>query len=129
MSPKSEIRLFVIVPVFGNWDETMDCLRALEAQTTRQFDVLIADDGSPELPPPDIHGLSLTTYLRHPHRGFAANCNAAAREAIRRGATHLLFLNNDTAFSLRFLEAWLSTVAVLPEAILSPNIYWYDDPA
>jgi len=122
------IRLHVIVPVFGNWPDTIDCLRMLAEQESRDFSVILADDGSPEPPPPEVHSFPLVQYIRGPHVGFAANCNAAARLAHARGATHLLFLNNDTAFNPRFIGAWLQTVRELPDALLGPLIYWHHDP-
>jgi GT2 family glycosyltransferase len=122
------VRLHVIVPVFGNWADTIDCVRMLAEQENKDFSVILADDGSPELPPPEVHSFPLVQYIRGPHVGFAANCNAAARLAYARGATHLLFLNNDTAFNPRFIGAWLQTVSELPKALLGPLIYWHHDP-
>ena len=75
-SPAGEIRLFVIVPVYGNWEDTHDCLAALAAQTCGQFEVLVADDGSPVPPPACVGQFPFVRYTRRSHRGFAANCNA-----------------------------------------------------
>jgi GT2 family glycosyltransferase len=125
---KTEIRLLVIVPVFGNWADTIDCLRMLAEQESRDFVVIVADDGSPDPPPAEVHSFPFVRYIRGPHVGFAANCNAAARLAHAQGATHLLFLNNDTAFSPRFIGEWLRTVGEFPDALLGPLIYWHHDP-
>ena len=122
----SDIRLWVILPVYGNWQDTHACLSALDAQSAGGFRVLIADDGSPTPPPPSILCWDFAEYVRGEHRGFAANCNAAAGQAIERGATHLLFLNNDTVFAPAFMAAWLRTIAGMPDAILSPLIYRFD---
>ena len=122
------VRLHVIVPVFGNWADTIDCLRMLAGQESRDFSVILADDGSPEPPPAEVHSFPFVCYTRGEHVGFAANCNTAARLAHARGATHLLFLNNDTAFSPRFIGEWLRTVRKLPEALVGPLIYWHHDP-
>lgn len=122
------IRLHVIVPVFGNWPDTIDCLRMLAAQESQDFSVILADDGSPEPPPAEAHSFPFVQYIRGPHVGFAANCNAAARLAHAQAATHLLFLNNDTAFNSRFIATWLQTARELPDALLGPLIYWHHDP-
>ncbi len=129
MSRKNEIRLVVIIPVYGNWDDTLATLDALAKQDCKQFHVLIADDGSPSPPPPGIHNYEFAVYHRQPHGGFAVNCNRAARAALDRGATHLLFLNNDTDFSRDFAGGWLRTIANLPNAIISPVIFWFKNPA
>jgi len=122
------IRLYVIVPVFGNWADTIDCLRMLAEQESKGFSVILADDGSPDPPPAEVHSFPVVHYIRGQHVGFAANCNAAARLAHTQGATHLLFLNNDTAFSPRFIGEWLRTVRELPDALVGPLIYWHHDP-
>ncbi len=129
MLRRSDIRLYVIVPVYNNWEDTLECLRMLQAQSNSQFQVIIADDGSPSPPPSSIHSLAFAEYVRNSNRGFAGNCNAAATEAMARGATHLLFLNNDTSFSSGFIECWLSTVAATPDGILSPMVYLFEKPS
>jgi len=124
MSLGSNVRLVVVVPVYGNWTDTADCIRALQAQTTSEFRVLIADDGSPTPPPAELTSLDRVQYLVGENLGFAGNCNRAAEAAIADGATHLLFLNNDTEFSSVFIEGWLRALAEYPGAVLSPIIYW-----
>ena len=120
--------VFVIIPVYGNWEDTIECLRALETQTTRDFQILVADDGSPIPPPSAIHQFKLVHYFRNENSGYGSNCNRAAREAIRLGATHLLFLNNDTTFPAGFMEQWNRKAAEIPSAILSPLIFWSHSP-
>ena len=92
------------------------------------FSVILADDGSPDPPPAEVHSFPFVRYVRGPHAGFAANCNRAARIALTQSATHLLFLNNDTAFNPRFIGAWLQTARELPDALVGPLIYWHHDP-
>jgi GT2 family glycosyltransferase len=123
------IRLVVVVPVYANWEDTVACLRDLAAQTNPRFRTLLADDGSPSPPPWEIAQFGFVDYVRHEHSGFAANCNRAAEEAISAGATHLLFLNNDTAFGKDFVDGWLRIAAAMPEATVSPVIYWHSKPA
>jgi GT2 family glycosyltransferase len=120
--------LFVIVPVYGNEADTLDCLRMLGEQSNRDFQVIVSDDGSPNPPPDWIDDFSFITWQRNSHAGFAANCNAGARAALSRGATHLIFLNNDTAFGRDFVAGWLQTIHELPDAIVSPIVYWFDRP-
>ncbi|MBL0159695.1 MAG: glycosyltransferase family 2 protein [Bryobacterales bacterium] len=127
MSLGNNVRLVVVVPVYGNWTDTADCIRALLAQTTSEFRVLIADDGSPTLPPAELTSLDRVQYLVGENLGFAGNCNRAAEAAISDGATHLLFLNNDTEFSSDFVEGWMRALAEYPGAVLSPVIYWVAD--
>lgn len=128
MSRANDLQFFVIIPVYGNWGDTIETLQALAKQECKEFRVLIADDGSPTEAPAAIHNFAFAEYIKQSNLGFGGNCNRAANIAIQQGASHLLFLNNDTAFSPGFIGAWLNTVRSLPQAILSPHIYWFDKP-
>jgi GT2 family glycosyltransferase len=129
MWSESKIRLAVIVPVWGNWHDTAECLHSLSLQTAKDFIVIVADDGSPEPPLRDLWSADSAIYVRYPHRGFAATCNDAAEAAIGRGASHLLFLNSDTICPEELMEGSLRTMERSPEAIISPTIYRHDRPA
>jgi GT2 family glycosyltransferase len=122
------VRLAVVMPVYGNWGDTLDCLGMLAGQTSSDFRLFLADDGSPESPPDAIHDYAFVTYLRKPHGGFASACNAAIEVAANAGYTHVLLLNNDTSFSPGFIEAWLAKAAACPQAIMGPLIFYFDKP-
>jgi GT2 family glycosyltransferase len=122
------IQLTVIIPVYSNWEDTLECLRNLSAQTNPHFRVLLADDGS-NSSPPELTKFDFVNYTRHEHAGFAINCNRAAEEAISAGATHLLLLNNDTAFGPEFVDGWLRVAGAMQDAIVGPLIYWYLKPS
>ena len=124
MSSRSNIKVSIIIPVYNNWGDTIETLRDLAKQELAAFQVLIADDGSPEPAPAEIFQFEFARYYRGTNLGFGGNCNRAAAEAIDCGATHLLFLNNDTEFSKDFVGSWLGAIESLPDAILSPLIYW-----
>lgn len=126
---RTAVRLAVIVPTYGNWADTLECLRLLGEQNAADFHVILADDGSPEPPPREVGAFSFVMYIRFPHAGFAAVCNAAASAAGAAGYTHLLLLNNDTQFGREFIRVWLGKIQELPQAILGPMIYEYDAPA
>lgn len=111
------LRLAVIMPVFGNWADTLDCLGMLADQSSRHFKLYLADDGSPEPAPDAVHACPFVTYLRRPHTGFAATCNAAVDAAADEGCTHVLLLNNDTSFG-----SGIERVACLSATI--PHLAW-----
>lgn len=124
----NDVRLAVIVPTYGNWADCLECMSLLARQACRDFTVVLADDGSHARPPEAILALPFVTYLRLPHRGYAQTCNAAARKAIDLGASHLLLLNDDTAFGPRFIGGWIEKIREKPSAIMAPMIYYFDRP-
>lgn len=127
-APSIPVRLAVIMPVFGNWADTLECLGMLADQSSRQFKLYLADDGSPEPAPDAVHACPFVTYLRRPHTGFAATCNAAVDAAADEGCTHVLLLNNDTSFGPGFIAEWVAKVAAFPLAIMGPVIHYFDAP-
>ena len=128
MDSRLQIRLFIVLPVYGNWGDTLNCLRNLFNQNNADFTVLLADDGSLDPPPAEVAEFGFVRYRRFPHRGFAGNCNAGASEAISLGATHLLFLNSDTVFSNEYIDGWHHAISDRPASILTPVIYFHDEP-
>ena len=128
MLARSKVQLTVILPVYGNWTDTMATLGCLAAQDCDEFRVLVADDGSPTEAPEEMHGFGFVEYSRGSNLGFAGNCNRAAGLAIAGGATHLLFLNNDTEVGEGFIGGWLRFIEERPAVIASPHIYWFDRP-
>lgn len=125
---KGSINLAIIIPVYGNWGDTLDCLNMLAGQSSKHFKLYLADDGSPEPPPCEIDFFEFVTYYRMPHQGFASTCNAAVARAADEGSTHILLLNNDTAFGADFIQTWLEKVTAFPDAIMGPQIYFFDQP-
>ncbi|MDA0789581.1 MAG: glycosyltransferase family 2 protein [Proteobacteria bacterium] len=84
----------VLIVNYNSWGHLRRCLRALDLQTLRSFNVYVLDNASDEPPPEDIvawPGLHLTRQDRN--LGFAAGCNLLAKTA---GASWSIFLNPDT---------------------------------
>lgn len=123
-----DVRLAVIMPVYGNWEDTLDCLGMLAEQSSRHFRLFLVDDGSPDPAPDSISTFPFVTHLRRQHAGFAAACNAGVREAVAQQCTHVLLLNNDTAFGREFITNWLAKISAFPQAILGPIIYYHNHP-
>lgn len=117
-----------VVPTFDNWNVCLQCLACFNAQKNSQFSVVLADDGSASCPPASLARYDFVAYLPLSHAGFAATCNRAAEKALSLGASHLLFLNDDTVFGRHFMEAWYQVIQQNPNDILGPMIYEYHYP-
>ena len=104
-SPADLPLVTVIIPNWNGAHHLPTCLQSLRSQTLREFEVIVADngsiDGSLELLArdyPEVQVLALGE-----NRGFAGACNAAIRAA--RG-TYVALLNNDAEAD----PGWLSEV-------------------
>ncbi|MDO4709193.1 MAG: glycosyltransferase [Pseudomonadota bacterium] len=104
----------IIIPVYGQLETTLNCLRALSAHAPGlPFEVIVVDDASP-----DDSAKTLAQYpgvrliVRKKNGGFVLACNEGAEAA--RGQ-YLVFLNNDTIPQPGWLEALLDTFAQYPD--------------
>jgi GT2 family glycosyltransferase/glycosyltransferase involved in cell wall biosynthesis len=101
-------RATVVIPVYGQFERTLACLRALAAHPPGvPAEVIVVDDGSTDATPdalPQIDGLRY--HRRATNGGFIAACNDGA--SLARGDM-LVFLNNDTIPQPGWLDALLRT--------------------
>src|SRR5690606_29230736 len=116
----------IVIPVHGQLDHTLRCLRALAEWPPRApFEVIVVDDGSRDDSPdvlPAIGGLRY--HRRAENGGFIAACNDGA--ALAQGE-YLVFLNNDTVPQPGWLDALLETFAEHPGAGLVGAQLLYPD--
>lgn len=102
----------VVVPHFEQPEQLTRTLAALDAQTLRPDEVLVADDGSAEPPvvPPGVR------LLRQEDRGFRAAAARNLAAASARGDL-LVFLDADTTPEPTFLERITRLPGHLPELV------------
>lgn len=116
----------LVIPVYGQLQMTLDCLRALAARPPAlPVEIIVVDDGSPDDTAaclPQVQGLRY--HLRPRNGGFIAACNDGA--ALARGR-YLVFLNNDTLPQPGWLEALLGTFDTHPGTGLAGAKLVYPD--
>ncbi len=117
----------VVIPNWNGRDLLAACLRSLESQTFRDFDVLVVDDGSTddsvamvrhEFPGVHVHALPA-------NQGFCYAVNAGL--AVVRGDL-ILLLNNDMTLHPDFLAHLTEAARTSSAAMFAPIIVWRDDP-
>ena len=93
--PPLRPRVSIIVPAYGQPLLTYTCLKSVHANTPPDlFEVIVADDASPEPLAPALAEVTGVRIERNPENlGFLHTCNRAA--GLARGEV-LVFLNNDT---------------------------------
>ena len=116
----------IVIPVYGQFAHTLDCLRALTAHPPLSaVEIIVVDDGSTD-ETPDV--LPLVGGLRYHRRaangGFIAACNDGA--ALARGE-YVVFLNNDTVPQPGWLDALLRTFDEHPGTGLVGSQLLYPD--
>jgi GT2 family glycosyltransferase/glycosyltransferase involved in cell wall biosynthesis len=99
----------IIIPAYGEAQLTFTCLASIAAQTHAPFEVIVADDASPQPLESSLSVVSGVRFERNDENlGFLRTCNRAA--TLARGAL-LVFLNNDVIVTEGWLDALLDVFA------------------
>ena len=124
-------KLVVIILNWNRYQDTIDCVYALQRQTLKDFVMIIVDNGSWDGSPailrerfPDVQIIRNETNL-----GYAGGNNVGIRAALDMGADYVLLLNNDTLPEEEFLEQLLSGI-IGDESIAAagPKVIWDVEP-
>jgi GT2 family glycosyltransferase/glycosyltransferase involved in cell wall biosynthesis len=121
-----EVEVSIVVPVFNQLRFTQACLAALQEHHDQiRFEVIVVDDCSTDATASEIGNLPGVVFLRNrTNAGFIASCNRGAQKARGR---HLVFLNNDTRVTERWLSSLLETFDLQPKAGLVGSKLIYPD--
>lgn len=120
--------------VVVNWHgraDTLDCLRALRAQTYPAVSLTLVDNGCADFSPAAAAELfPAARYLRTARNcGFAGGANLGMGDALAHGAAWVWFLNNDAQPEPPALAALVDAARRRPEwAIVGPKILQQADP-
>ncbi|MFP6665060.1 MAG: glycosyltransferase family 2 protein [Deltaproteobacteria bacterium] len=114
-------RPFAVVVTYNGGDTTHACVASLRADASAGVEILVVDNASAE---PERQRLrddwagaeDVELLLLGDNRHFAGGVNAGAARALARGATHLLFLNNDTVIESGCIGHLIAAAKAHPEA-------------
>lgn len=119
-------RASIIIPVYGNFIFTLDCLKSIfEHETKYSYEVIVIDDCSPDDTGSLIPKLHNVRYLKNEKNlGFVHSCNHGAELA---AGEFLLFLNNDTIILPGWLDELIDTFQNFPDAGMVGSKLFYPD--
>lgn len=125
--PTSEEPLVsVIIPVYGQLDYTLQCLRSIAANPPAvPFEIIVVDDCSPDDSGKVLARIpKLRLHVNTHNLGFVRSCNGAA--SIARGQ-YICLLNNDTEIAPRWLDELVETFQTFPNCGLVGSKLVYPD--
>ena len=113
------VKFSVIICTYNYGHLLPDALRSVAAQTSRDFELLVVDDGSTDKTEDVATRFSGSfpeyRYIKKPHTGLADSRNEGVRAAT---GTHIAFLDADDLWAPSYLEAVRSVFQADPQVDL-----------
>lgn len=105
------LNVSIIIPVFNNLNLTQRCLDSIIRNTQNEsYEIILVDNGSTDGTKEFLRELGdkkITPLFLNENKGFVEACNLGAK--IARGK-YLIFLNNDTEVTPKWLEPLIQTM-------------------
>jgi cellulose synthase/poly-beta-1,6-N-acetylglucosamine synthase-like glycosyltransferase len=126
VATSDEPRVSVVIPTYGNWPYTAQCLASIQQHLpATPFEVIVVDDASPDDSADRVAQCPGVRLVRAPRNlGFVGACNLGAEHA--RG-DHIMFLNNDTEVRQGWLDRLVDVIETRPEVGLVGSKLVYPD--
>ncbi len=120
----------IVVLAWNNYEDTAECLASLRKLNYRRYEIVLVDNGSTDGTPERVRSEfpEVTVIENGANLGVPRGYNVGFRYALEHGADHVFMINNDTTVDPMLLD-YLVKAAQAPSAgILSPIVYYYDQP-
>jgi len=123
-----KVQLSFVIPVYNRRANLYLILHGLIAQTCKDFEVIVCDDGSDDKPLEVLGGFEKyfpVKYYRHARDGYRVSLarNQGVRLA-RRGTTHIWFLDSDVVLNPQAVENAFRLLASRPETVITGKYNW-----
>ena len=135
-----DIDISIVIPVYNKIEYTYNCLKSIAqvSDTDLSYEVIVVDNASTDATPKLLKKTkNLVAIINKENKGFVEACNIGAELARGR---HILFLNNDTEVTPRWLDRMMDPfltddkVGITGAKLLYPdgslqeagNIIWQD---
>jgi len=115
-------QLFIIIPVLNHWEQTRTCLDRLMSGSDTGFSVIVVDHGSTDGTRDGLRD-EFPGVLRiagNTDMWWTAATNLGIREALQRGATDIMLLNNDCYVEHDTIACLTGHQADAGEAVIAP---------
>ncbi len=125
----------IIIPVFGQWELTKNCLISLKKEIKNSFEVILVDNGANVLKDDEtrleapllgkeLFGDNFIYLPQEKNINFAGACNLGAKKA---KSSLLFFLNNDTEVLPNFLHPLLDAMSNNKMKMVGPLLLYPPD--
>ncbi len=108
----------VVIPAYQGGDRLLDCIRSLQASTSKSMKILIVDNASTDGSIEKAEDLFAAVEVqRNPENaGFGAACNRGIEIAMQRHDSFVLLINQDTTVAPEMIERLVTFADHSPQA-------------
>ena len=119
-------RVSIIIPVYGQIEFTLQCLRSIQKYPpVSEFEVIVVDDKSPDNTTEILQNIAGLNLIKNEvNLGFIGSVNAGADQAI---GDYLFILNNDTEIQEGSIDYLLDSFEQIPNLGLVGSKLIYPD--
>lgn len=122
--------VYIVILNWNSFDDTLQCLKSLNALTYKNYQVIVVDNGSANQSSvvlADVKGITL--IQNQTNLGFAGGNNVAIHHALAHQADYIWLLNSDAVVAPDCLEKMVAVASADASiGLLSPVIYHLDQP-
>lgn len=104
-------KVTIVIPNYNGLAFMEDCMAALEAQTCKEFEVLVVDNGSTDGSAQWLKEREIPTIFLGENTGFSGAVNVGIRAA---KTPYVILLNNDTKVHGDYVEAMVRAIERSP---------------
>ena len=106
ISKKTDVS--IVIPVYNNWEYTLNCLKSISENTSGDYEVVVIDDASNDKTAKILSRVKGLNLLRNKQNaGFIESCNRGVRAS---KSKYIFFLNNDTLVAKNWLPPLLELI-------------------
>lgn len=113
-------RITIVIPNYNGMKFLPDCIDSIEAQTVRDFDVLVVDNASSDDSVEYLKKRNIPVIQMQQNTGFAAAVNAGILAAT---TDYVLLLNNDTKLFPDFIQTIESEATIYEKKHFSKKVF------
>lgn len=124
-------RVAIIILIWNGKEDTLECLRSLQADTYPEKEIIVVDNGSTDDSVEAIRTQfpSVTILQNGTNLGFTGGNNIGIRYALENSADYIFLLNNDTSLEPDALRHLVEVAQSNPSyGLLTPVIHYFDAP-
>ena len=123
--------VFLLVLNWNMPDDTIECVRSLQAQDYDNFTIVIIDNASEDNSVSMLKAefSDIKVIVNKDNLGFAEGNNIGIRYALEEGADYIFILNNDLTLKKDCLRRLVTAGERMPKSgMLAPKVCYYDNP-